>query len=103
MVSGWSKLCKLAHAFLPEYSYKGLKLAQLLGPTWCLSHLRPAVHAEHHPATDVGVARVQHPVVVDQQHLARVLPPATPASCCNVHLSVSLSSATRNLSFYTRI
>jgi hypothetical protein len=30
-VSGRSKICKLAHAFLLEYSYKGLKLAQLLG------------------------------------------------------------------------
>jgi hypothetical protein len=30
-VSGWPKRCKLAHAFLWKYSYKGLKLAQLLG------------------------------------------------------------------------
>ena len=30
-VSGWTKICKLAHAYLWEYSYKGLKLAQLLG------------------------------------------------------------------------
>jgi hypothetical protein len=30
-VLGWPKLCKLAHAFLWEYSYKRLKLAQLLG------------------------------------------------------------------------
>jgi hypothetical protein len=30
-VSGWPKICKLAHAYLWEYSYKGLKLAQLLG------------------------------------------------------------------------
>ena len=30
-VSGWPKRCKLAHAFLWEYSYKRLKLAQLLG------------------------------------------------------------------------
>ena len=28
---GWPKRCKLAHAFLWEYSYKRLKLAQLLG------------------------------------------------------------------------
>jgi hypothetical protein len=27
----WPKICKLAHVFLWEYSYKGLKLAQLLG------------------------------------------------------------------------
>ena len=27
----WPKICRLAHAFLWEYSYKGLKLAQLLG------------------------------------------------------------------------
>jgi hypothetical protein len=30
-VSGWPKRCKLAHALLWEYSYKGLELAQLLG------------------------------------------------------------------------
>ena len=30
-VSGWPKRCKLAHAFMWEYSYKRLKLAQLLG------------------------------------------------------------------------
>ena len=30
-VSGWPKICKLAHAFLWEYSYKRLKSAQLLG------------------------------------------------------------------------
>jgi hypothetical protein len=30
-VSGWPNRCKLAHAFLWEYSYKRLKLAQLLG------------------------------------------------------------------------
>jgi hypothetical protein len=29
--SRWPKRCKLAHAFLREYSYKGLKLAHLLG------------------------------------------------------------------------
>jgi hypothetical protein len=28
---GWPKICKLAHAFLWEHSYKGEKLAQLLG------------------------------------------------------------------------
>ena len=28
---GWPKRCKLAHAFLWEYSCKRLKLAQLLG------------------------------------------------------------------------
>jgi hypothetical protein len=28
---GWPKICKLAHAFRWEYSYKKLKLAQLLG------------------------------------------------------------------------
>jgi hypothetical protein len=28
---GWPKRHKLAHAFLREYSYKRLKLAQLLG------------------------------------------------------------------------
>ena len=28
---GCPKLCKLAHAFLRGYSYKGLKLAQILG------------------------------------------------------------------------
>ena len=27
----WSKICKLAHAFLRGYSYKRLKLVQLLG------------------------------------------------------------------------
>jgi hypothetical protein len=31
MVLGWPKRCKLAHAFLWEYSYKKLKLDQLLG------------------------------------------------------------------------
>jgi hypothetical protein len=30
-VLGWPKICELAHAFIWEYSYKGLKLAQLLG------------------------------------------------------------------------
>jgi hypothetical protein len=30
-VLGWSKRCKLAHAFLWKYSYKRLKLAQVLG------------------------------------------------------------------------
>ena len=28
---GWPKICKLAHAFLWEYNYQRLKLAQLLG------------------------------------------------------------------------
>jgi hypothetical protein len=28
---GWSKTCRLAYALLWEYSYKRLKLAQLLG------------------------------------------------------------------------
>ena len=31
MVSDWHKICKLAHTFLWENSYKRLKLAQLLG------------------------------------------------------------------------
>jgi hypothetical protein len=31
VVLGWPKQCKFAHAFLREYSDKGLKLAQLLG------------------------------------------------------------------------
>jgi hypothetical protein len=31
VVSGWPKRYKLTHAFLWEYSYKRLKLAQLLG------------------------------------------------------------------------
>jgi hypothetical protein len=30
-VLGWPKICKLAHVFLWECSYKRLKLAQLLG------------------------------------------------------------------------
>ena len=30
-VLGWHKRCKLAHTFLWGYSYKGLKLVQLLG------------------------------------------------------------------------
>ena len=30
-VLGWPKICKLAHAFLSEYSYNRLKLAQFLG------------------------------------------------------------------------
>ena len=30
-VLGWPKRCQLAHAFLWEYSYKRLQLAQLLG------------------------------------------------------------------------
>jgi hypothetical protein len=30
-VFGWPKRCKLAHAFLWEYSYERLELAQLLG------------------------------------------------------------------------
>ena len=30
-VLGWPKICKLAQTFLWEYSYKRLKLAQLLG------------------------------------------------------------------------
>jgi hypothetical protein len=30
-VLGWPKRCKLAHAFLLEYSCKKVKLAQLLG------------------------------------------------------------------------
>ena len=30
-VFGWPKRCRLAHAFLQKYSYKRLKLAQLLG------------------------------------------------------------------------
>jgi hypothetical protein len=30
-VLGWPNRCKLAHAFLWEYSYKRLKLVQLLG------------------------------------------------------------------------
>ena len=30
-MSGWPNRCKLDHAFLREYSYKRLKLAQLLG------------------------------------------------------------------------
>jgi hypothetical protein len=29
-LSGWPKICKLAHAFRWEYSYKRLKVAQLL-------------------------------------------------------------------------
>jgi hypothetical protein len=35
-VLGWPKRCKLAHAFLWEYSCNSLKLAQLLGGvlTW---------------------------------------------------------------------
>jgi hypothetical protein len=30
-VLDWPNICKLAHVFLREYSYKRLKLAQLLG------------------------------------------------------------------------
>ena len=30
-ILGWPKRCKLAHALLWEHSYKGMKLAQLLG------------------------------------------------------------------------
>jgi hypothetical protein len=31
-VLGWPKICKFAHAFLWEYSYKRLKLATEVGP-----------------------------------------------------------------------
>ena len=39
-VLGWPERCKLAHAFLWEYSYKKLKLAQLLGQLSGDSHSR---------------------------------------------------------------
>ena len=38
---GWLKRCKLAHAFLCEYSYKRLRLAQLLGQLGIFLTLRP--------------------------------------------------------------
>ena len=37
----WPKICKLAHAFLWEYSYKGLKVGPTPGPTGRLSHCSP--------------------------------------------------------------
>jgi hypothetical protein len=39
-VLGWPKRCKLAHAFLSEYSYKGFEVGPTSGPTWRLSHLQ---------------------------------------------------------------
>jgi hypothetical protein len=42
-VIGWPNRCKLAHAFLREYIYKKLKLAQLLGQLGILlTLLQPA-------------------------------------------------------------
>jgi hypothetical protein len=40
-VLGWCKRCKLAHAFLWEYGYKRLKLAQLLGQLGVFLTCRP--------------------------------------------------------------
>jgi hypothetical protein len=40
-VLGWPKICKLAHAFLWEYSYKRLKLVQLLGQLGVFLTWRP--------------------------------------------------------------
>ena len=50
MMSGWPKICKLAHASLGEHSDKRLKLAQLLGGelgvflTWSSSSSRMSRH-----------------------------------------------------------
>jgi hypothetical protein len=41
-VLGWPKIFELAHAFLWEYSYKRLRLAQLLAPFGVFSHLDEA-------------------------------------------------------------
>jgi hypothetical protein len=48
-VLGWPKICKLAHAFLWEYSHKRLELAQLLGQLGVFLTLspRPARCAPH--------------------------------------------------------
>jgi hypothetical protein len=53
---GRLKRCKLAHAFLQEYSYKKLKLAQLLGRhgvfLTCVAaadHRHPHLPERHHP------------------------------------------------------
>ncbi len=44
-VLGWPKRCKLAHAFLWAYSYKRLKLAQLLGQLGVFLTCDPARNA----------------------------------------------------------
>jgi hypothetical protein len=41
----WPKRCKLAHAFLWEYSDKGLKLAQLLGQLGVFLTWMPTVNS----------------------------------------------------------
>ena len=44
-VLGWPKRCKLALAFMWEHSYKGLKLAQLLGQLGVfLTSVLPLIH-----------------------------------------------------------
>jgi hypothetical protein len=40
-VLGWPKICKLARAFLWEYRYKRLRLAQLLGQLGVFLTCRP--------------------------------------------------------------
>ena len=58
---GWPNRCKLAYAFLREYSYRRLELAQLLGQLGGLSHLvGPGVRAvrqEEHEAAGLGSGR----------------------------------------------
>jgi hypothetical protein len=76
-VLGWPRRCKLAHAFLWEYSYKRLKLAQLLANRWRLSHLIDEWADEPEPVRDrprlrellrapAGCAPVEGEVLVEQ-------------------------------------
>jgi hypothetical protein len=48
MVLGWPKRCKLAHAFLWEYSCKRLKMAQLLGQLGVFLTGRPSSQGNFH-------------------------------------------------------
>ena len=50
---GWPKRCELTHAFLWEYSYKRLKLGQLLGQLVGVFLTQQAVlQHRHHRAAD---------------------------------------------------
>ena len=61
-VLGWPKRCKLAHAFLQEYSHKRLKLAQVLGQLGVfLTRAQTFKSSPHRPAYFIyGITDERH-------------------------------------------
>jgi hypothetical protein len=85
-VSCWPEICKLAHAFLWEHSYKGLKLAQILGQLGgFLTCERRCRHRR--------LVRPRHAAAAQRQHLPGLEPALLPAAAAAAAAATTGSSS----------